>query len=526
MVVGAGPAGLAAGFDLSDRGARALILEAGDGSDPAAVFGALEAEIGDPDRHAALHVATRPGIGGTSRLWGGRIVPLDPADFASRDGVGPGWPIGHDELLPWWRSAAEFLGGALVDAPAPGGFARLSGHAATRSETWGAELDMGVRWRARIRNESASGLAILPGARAVRILTEGGRVVGLRVRAGGETREVRARRVVLAAGGLGSLRLLLDLDARAPGAIAGAARLGRGYMGHLTGSIADLVPAEPADIAAFGCLPRAEGGEARRRIQPTEAALAARPGARNIAFWLDNPPLGDPAHGSAAASAKYLLVRQAGLGRRLLAEGWRAAALRGERAALGPHLANVARAPHAAIAGLVSAAAKRLTDRYRRPERLLSAGDGGWRMHYHAEQGADPANRVRLADAVDADGLPRLRIEYGIGAADVASVVAAHEALDADLRAAGAGRLRHLHAAKDRAAAVLAEARDGYHQLGGAAMGRSPAEGVTDQDCAVFGVEGLYVASSAVFPQGGQANPTLTIVALARRLADHLTRQG
>jgi choline dehydrogenase-like flavoprotein len=53
-------------------------------------------------------------------------------------------------------------------------------------------------------------------------------------------------------------------------------------------------------------------------------------------------------------------------------------------------------------------------------------------------------------------------------------------------------------------------------------MGRDPADGVVDADCRVFGVDNLYVAGSAVFPTSGQANPTLTIVALAVRLAQHI----
>jgi choline dehydrogenase-like flavoprotein len=48
---------------------------------------------------------------------------------------------------------------------------------------------------------------------------------------------------------------------------------------------------------------------------------------------------------------------------------------------------------------------------------------------------------------------------------------------------------------------------------------------VVDANCKVHHVDNLYIASSAVFPTSGQANPTLTIVALSLRLADHLAKK-
>jgi choline dehydrogenase-like flavoprotein len=56
-------------------------------------------------------------------------------------------------------------------------------------------------------------------------------------------------------------------------------------------------------------------------------------------------------------------------------------------------------------------------------------------------------------------------------------------------------------------------------------MGREPRLSVVDADCRVHGVENLFVAGSSVFGMSGYANPTLTIVALALRLADRLVRE-
>jgi choline dehydrogenase-like flavoprotein len=53
-------------------------------------------------------------------------------------------------------------------------------------------------------------------------------------------------------------------------------------------------------------------------------------------------------------------------------------------------------------------------------------------------------------------------------------------------------------------------------------MSEDPRHGVVDKHCRVHGMTNLFIAGSAVFPTGGHANPTLTIVALAIRLADHL----
>jgi choline dehydrogenase-like flavoprotein len=62
----------------------------------------------------------------------------------------------------------------------------------------------------------------------------------------------------------------------------------------------------------------------------------------------------------------------------------------------------------------------------------------------------------------------------------------------------------------------------GNHQLGTTRMAADPKQGVVNADCRVHSVENLYIAGSSVFPTGGYTHPTLTVGAMALRLADHL----
>jgi choline dehydrogenase-like flavoprotein len=63
---------------------------------------------------------------------------------------------------------------------------------------------------------------------------------------------------------------------------------------------------------------------------------------------------------------------------------------------------------------------------------------------------------------------------------------------------------------------------ESWHHMGTTRMSADPKTGVVDKNCRVHGVDNLFIAGSSVFPTGGIANPTLTIVALTLRLADHI----
>lgn len=157
-------------------------------------------------------------------------------------------------------------------------------------------------------------------------------------------------------------------------------------------------------------------------------------------------------------------------------------------------------------------------------ERALIARLGGTVQAFditaRTEMRADPENRVLRAPGQDPAGLPRLRTICAIGADDLRSISGYLRHLGETIAGADLGRLR---IANDP---IYREIRGGGHTLGTTRMGRDPRTSVTDGDCRVHGYENLYIAGSSLFTTGGYANPTLTIVALAARLADHLVTRS
>ena len=339
---------------------------------------------------------------------------------------------------------------------------------------------------------------------------------------GSDQRRIPVRKLVLAAGGLESTRLLLAAQRQASGRFGGPeGPLGRYYMGHLVGEIADIDFASPALADAFSFFVDGHGSYVRRRFVPSERTQLCQR-VLNTAMWPVVPPVADPRHGSGFLSLVYLALAYGPLGRRIVAEAIRHRHLPARPAQLGHHLGNV-------LLGLPETArlaADFLVRRYARKTRLpglfVKNRQRRYGLFYHAEQMPNPDSRVTLTGEVDRLGLPRLRVDLRFQEEDARSVVKVHDLFGRWLAGTGFGRLSHRMAPEDRIAAVLAKARHGTHQIGTIRMGAGPAEGVVDRDLRAFGSPNLFVVGTAVLPRSGQANPTLAAVALAVRLAETL----
>jgi choline dehydrogenase-like flavoprotein len=137
----------------------------------------------------------------------------------------------------------------------------------------------------------------------------------------------------------------------------------------------------------------------------------------------------------------------------------------------------------------------------------------------------DPDRRLTLTGERDRLGIPRLKLDNVISDTIFKLYRETLAELGRQLLAAGTGMLKLNYRSHDEWMAGMVKDRQfwwGNHHLGTTRMSADPQKGVVDADQKVHGVENLYVAGSSVFPTYGSSNPTLNLLALTLRLADHL----
>jgi choline dehydrogenase-like flavoprotein len=146
----------------------------------------------------------------------------------------------------------------------------------------------------------------------------------------------------------------------------------------------------------------------------------------------------------------------------------------------------------------------------------------GYYLTARTEVAPDPNNRITLDRARDALGMNRVHLDWQVRALDRLSVATTMRLLAGELGRLGVGRVRVNELLFEEDGRWSENLSWFGHHMGTTRMSSDPRSGVVDADCRVHSIDNLYVASSSVFPTGGFANPTLTILALAVRLADHL----
>jgi glycine/D-amino acid oxidase-like deaminating enzyme len=241
-LIGAGPVGISLALELAALGRDVLLLESGGERRSGETQTLSTARIADPLRHDDMEIAVSRQFGGTSELWGGRCVPYDPVDFSPRPVLSEAlWPINERALKPYYDQACRYAGcgdavfedPAASDPEAPFSYSTL--------ERWSNRPRFRKAYRERLAasrtidvrlHSTATGFAL--GEEGMLETIEVADRTGHRV-------NVRARHFVVCAGGVETARLLLTLQRQRPAILGGLnGPLGRFYMGHLIGEIADV----------------------------------------------------------------------------------------------------------------------------------------------------------------------------------------------------------------------------------------------------------------------------------------------
>lgn len=518
VIIGGGAAGLTLASELVKADRRIILLEAG-GVDFDEATQALAAGANQGMPYYELEHSRLRFLGGTTNIWGGRCALFQPIDFQEREWVPhSGWPINFDDLLPYYKKAhaALQLGAfdygddlwSTVDGTRPPLDEQIFETAFWRfdeqQERFAAPIDSALE----AASDDQALVFLHANVTAVRANDAANRITSVDVSAlSGRKIQIQADQIVLAAGGIENARLLLaSCDVETHGVGNKFDQVGRYFMEHPHARIATLQSSN-----AFSIWHAYRKRFASTPIAPVllpSAILQARDRILNTAmtFKLQRPESSSvPLHRSLYLGLKHKLnPTRSG---RALWHTYRSARRWLQRSVRYPYEASRAKLGRTCLHVMV-----------------------------RAEQAPNPSSRVVLSNELDSLGMPLADLDWQFTAQDTDTLRLLSVRLGEEFQRLGYGELELANWLKDvRPGEVTSWPIDrsignhpigGYHHMGTTRMSVDPQKGVVDANCRVHGYDNLYIAGSSVFPTSGWANPTLTILALTRRLSEHLLQKS
>jgi choline dehydrogenase-like flavoprotein len=527
-IIGAGAVGISLALQFLGSGLRVLLAESGGMSETPETQDLYKGEVVNEILHSPAHQYRHRLFGGSTLTWGGRCIPFDPIDFEFRPWIPhSGWPIEYKELAHYYPaanalceagdyiySAAKAVDGGM--RPLVNGFDPKD-FSCDPLERFSCPTNFGSRYGGRFT--ASKDVRVLLHANCVEIIPgkEGERADTSVFRTSSNKEiTVSAKATVVAIGGLETPRLFLASRRRHANGIGNTRDLvGRYYMCHIAGTVGDVKFSVPPGAIFHGYERAWDGVYCRRR-------MALRPEAQrrekigNAVFRLHHPRLADPAHKTGILSLIYLAKPFISYEYSKRLHGDEVVG----KSTYAKHVLNVATTPYSTAMFLANWAWVRILAARKFPSLIVVPKSGVYSIDVHSEQIPNSESRVTLGNARDALGMPRLRIDWRHTPLDIRTVAEGLRLLQKEFAAWGGGTLSFSPDEVERC--MLREGAYGGHHIGTTRMGHRPETGVVDTDCRVFDTAGLYVAGTSLFPTSGQANPTLTAVAMALRLADHL----
>ena len=454
-IIGTGPAGITAALGLESAGHRILLLEGGGTEYTEQSQNIYRGEV-TGDKYLNLTQCRLRYLGGTSNHWGGICRTLDEEDFQAKKGFPlTEWPISKKDLDPYLEKASEIL--EIPEIPAD---AELE---TDELKSISFVIPPPVRFKQKYSQQLQDSKSILlaTNANVTSLVPKNGAVRFINVSGwDGSKIKIKAKRFILATGGIENSRLLLWSNFLAKGELVKNDKaLGKYWMEHphFTLGEAFLTGKAKAIINQQG----------RTYYAPTKTLMDDKQilncGLRFLPLQLE---------GTKKMVSDLLCI-----------------------------------APKAG---------KWAADLFNKDLLCGATVRAAW------EQEPVINNRIELTDEKDSLGIPRVNLFWNKNENDLRTARVTTEAFGRYLSSNDLGRVQLDDWLTNNESFPENDEIGGPHHLGGTRMAATPDLGVVDQNCKVYGLDNLYIAGSSVFPSGGHANPTMSIVQLTLRLVDHI----
>ncbi|BBC24292.1 GMC oxidoreductase [Pseudanabaena sp. ABRG5-3] len=521
-IIGAGPAGLTLAREFANQNFQVTLLESGGFEfDPEIQSLSMGTVIGDP--YPELSRTRRRQFGGTSHTWEGqngykeygfRCLPLDAIDFEQRDWLPySGWPFTRTDLDPFYERAHQVcqIGPYAYKAEdwEDQRAVRLpfkSDRISTSMSQYGLRYPFTEEYPQQIKQ--TPNITTIIYASVVEIVTDESNQTVTRLRiASSKDKQfwLTAKIFILATGGLENARLLLASNHQQTSGLGNQYDVvGRYFMDRPILSCS-LLPYDHKllEKTALYDIYRTKGVPVMARVHLTEDFMRREHILNNGAQLFPRP---------------QQRQREATLALRDLVSAIRD---RQPLQNITQNLSAILRGSDYILAAGVWAAIRKIP--------ALRRGDWSYlpyekqrfsqfEIFYQIEQAPNPNNRVMLGAERDFLGQNKLEIHWRLNPIDIQNAIRVQEIWAEEFDKAGLGKLQFADKFED----WKFENRAMHHHMGTTRINNDPKQGVVDANCKIHGISNLFVAGSSVFPTAGYSNPTLTIIALSLRLADHI----
>lgn len=460
-IVGAGPAGITLALRLAVNGRRVLLLEGG-GREYSQNSQSLY-QCPSTGLEVYAEETRLRYLGGTSNHWSGRCRPFEASDFNTGPPVRlPGWPIAFAEMEAHLAQAM-----VIVDLVPNAGFKAIN--PSLDGSEFAADrflLSPPTRFAKKYAKEldETEGLDVFINCNCVDLEfdSQTGRIASIVVADYEQHRErVKARQFILATGAIENARQLLNSESLAAGGIVTEGGLvGKCFMEHLNVELGTFI------------LKDGQGKDSREYFTTDAFVAQHKAGKGNVAISLVSEV---KTYGRMAAIKSFFenLICDVGVEQKI-----------------------------------------EFITKFDCP------GDGV--IGTLIEQFPNLDSRVSLLPERDALGMRKAVVHWELSSADRDTVKSIGLEMAKCFADTGLGLVKLEQCVYDQT--VPLKVNPHAHHMGTTRMASAPEFGVVDENCKVFGVENLHIAGSSVFATGGASNPTMPLLQLTLRLAEHINR--